>query len=190
VLGDFYGEGAEHFKPIPFVYEDHKRVHAFDKDTIDCALIALTYLEEKLLEANGRVPFSFQGQLERPWDEYDGFAILGFPTEDVTSDVNDDRSGPVTITVRPGLSPVKRMMTRPAGFPQHVAPWFYGELLDHSHPASIVGMSGGPIVGLKKNGENLDYWIIAIQSQWYEKPRITLGCPLPLVLDVLQNAVK
>ena len=87
VLADFYGEGAKHFQPIPFDYASHKRVHAYDKDLIDFALIALSYLDVEQLKANGRMPFTFEGRPERAWEDYDGFAILGFPDEDVTSDV-------------------------------------------------------------------------------------------------------
>ena len=33
------------------------------------------------------LPFAFEGKPERSWEDYDGFAILGFPFEDVDSDV-------------------------------------------------------------------------------------------------------
>ena len=83
--------------------------------------------------------------------------------------------------VRPGLSPVRLIHALPPNVVQiDISKWFAGELLDKSEPSSVVGMSGGPIVGFKKYGENLDYWIVAIQSQWYEGTRITLGCPFPL----------
>jgi hypothetical protein len=191
VLADFYGEGATHFEPIPFDYAAHKRVHAYDEDLIDFALVALNYLEVEQLRANGRMPFTFEGRPERPWEDYDGFAILGFPDEDVTSDVKEARQGPVTVEVRPGLSPVRRIHALPPDVEQiDIAQWFVGELLDKSAPSSIVGMSGGPIVGFKRNGENLDYWIVAIQSQWYKGPRIILGCPIPVVLRILEAAVR
>ena len=86
VLAHYYGDGASHRLPIPFDYASHKRIHVYNEH-LDFALIALHFLEVQQLKANGRLPFAFEGRSERPWDEYDGFAIIGFPDEDVDSNV-------------------------------------------------------------------------------------------------------
>ena len=51
---------------------------------------------------------------------------------------------------------------------------------------SIKGMSGGPIFGLV-SGEDGDVncKVVALQSGWYEKSRIILGCPLPVFGQVI-----
>jgi hypothetical protein len=48
-------------------------------------------------------------------------------------------------------------------------------------------MSGGPIFGFKKTEEGLKYWIVAIQSWWDKKRRITFGCRVPTFARLLAN---
>lgn len=188
VLADNFGQVAKHALPIPFDYEDHDRIHVY-RDGLDFALIALTELETRQLEANGRQPFTIDGRPERPWADYDGFAILGFPEENLQSDIGE-KTGPVALFIQPGLAPVRYLPVPPEDVDVPKYPRFMGELLDSSKPASIVGMSGGPVIGFKRQSDGLDYWVVAIQSKWLESKRITYGCPLPVVFQVLRAAVE
>jgi hypothetical protein len=51
-------------------------------------------------------------------------------------------------------------------------------------------MSGGPIFGLKFEGEQTKYWIVAIQSSWLSDERIVFGCPLPIFASMMVEWAK
>jgi hypothetical protein len=53
---------------------------------------------------------------------------------------------------------------------------------------NIKGMSGGPILGLRGTPDGgLRYWVVALQSRWFEQSRIILGCPVPLFATIVQQ---
>jgi hypothetical protein len=93
------------------------------------------------------------------------------------------------------LLPVERTDTPHRELPASVYPWFIGRVLPLSGLSSIVGMSGGPIFGLKKmpNGE-WRYWVVALQSWWDAETKTVYGCPVPifasLIADWLDRVLK
>jgi hypothetical protein len=58
--------------------------------------------------------------------------------------------------------------------------WFIGRLDPESQIRDIVGMSGGPIYGFRRNEEGkLLYHVVALQSRWWNTSRTIFGCSLP-----------
>ena len=53
---------------------------------------------------------------------------------------------------------------------------------------SIVGMSGGPVFGLRQreDGKGL-YWVVAIQSWWRPAERLAFACRLPTFARILSE---
>ena len=49
------------------------------------------------------------------------------------------------------------------------------------------GMSGGPIIVLKDEGEDLRYWVVAIQNGWHRASRICYGSPIMFVAMTIEN---
>jgi hypothetical protein len=186
VLADYFGPHATNRMSIPFDYEDHKRVHVYNQG-LDFALIQLQPLERQLLASNNILPFRFEGRTERPWEQYDGFCVVGFPKEDVKDDLSTSNS-PVRVDVRPSLSAIKQLSAAPPGVQATPCHRFIGQILDPNNPKNFVGMSGGPLLGFKQASNGLDYWVIAIQSTWLEKDRVVFACPISVMLQEVANA--
>jgi hypothetical protein len=187
-LVDYYGPNAKFREPIPFDYEAHPRIHV-NKDRLDFALILLSDIEVQGLQANGVIPFTFEGKPERPWSEYDRFVLVGFVKEHLRSDV-DRSTGEVRLEVRAGVVPVERLQSAPTTCNKTRFPRFIGKLTDNQQPSSIFGMSGSPIIGMKRTDRGVDYWVVAIQSHWLPSERIIFGCPMPVMFDVLRRAIE
>ena len=75
---------------------------------------------------------------------------------------------------------VHRLVGLPEGVEEK--PWrtFSGKLGDRFPLESMEGLSGGPIFGFN-NSDRGKYWIVAIQTEWLEISKITLGCSVPVL---------
>jgi hypothetical protein len=62
--------------------------------------------------------------------------------------------------------------------------------LDQAVVNNIAGMSGGPIFGLKPVGGKFHYWVIGIQSSWFENSRIVCFCPAFEFFTALKEAIR
>jgi len=55
---------------------------------------------------------------------------------------------------------------------------------------SVVGMSGGPILGYRMRGDgHSEYEVVAIQSQWNGIDRI-IACPVTVALEEIRAAIR
>ncbi len=88
------------------------------------------------------------------------------------------------------VAPTLITLTRRAQPPSDVEPTKYSQFVGQIDPSleigSIAGMSGGPIFGFSL-GPPLRYWVVAIQSSWLPKRRITFGCPMPVLGQLMQQ---
>ena len=86
------------------------------------------------------------------------------------------------------VSPTLIFFQKPSVEPENIKktkyPRFVGQLKKDISINSIVGMSGGPIFGFNLNPP-IRYWVVAIQSSWLKDRRITFGCPLPVLANLL-----
>jgi len=69
-------------------------------------------------------------------------------------------------------------------------PQFVGKINEKADVKNIVGMSGGPILGFRKDANGLHYWPVAIQSSWFANKRIVVGTPLPAVAATIENEIE
>ena len=89
-------------------------------------------------------------------------------------------------TAEPKLIQVEKLNEKPACYQEHTDPMFYGVVDPNSPVKNIKGMSGGPILGLKRNDNGSGhYWFIAIQSGWYPSGRVVCASPLKALREVL-----
>jgi hypothetical protein len=187
-IADYFGSGAKVHQPMPFHYDDQTVKGYINNSDIglDVGLIYLRDFYRSSLEANGIVPI-----VEADWRNADSipfevFVVLGFPKEWVdqaTKSVEQGKS--ITATVPMAVISVDliqddSLIPSSVSLPQSQLPWFVGKIIQTSIP-SIVGMSGGPIMGFARTPEGVKYWPVALQSAWYEQSRIILACPLPVV---------
>ena len=72
--------------------------------------------------------------------------------------------------------------------------WYEGTTNSNVDLESVVGMSGGPIIGIRHNSNGqLAYWPVAMQSRWLPDQRIVIGSLIaPMAADVenwIQRAI-
>lgn len=53
----------------------------------------------------------------------------------------------------------------------------------------IGGMSGGPLIGLKRVDGRMKYWTIGVQSGWRESSRVIAACPLDFFARQVSEAI-
>src|SRR5262249_54517786 len=86
----------------------------------------------------------------------------------------------VIAAVQPVMMTVRRLDSLPADVQPTTIPWFVGQLPRQLDIPDIRGMSGGPILGFRRNKDNQwEYWVVALQSWWFPDRRIIFGCSLP-----------
>ena len=116
----------------------------------------------------------------RPLDEqtwatdynYDHFWVFGVPEYSVT----EQQAG---LSCEPSAMALDRVSVAdlPDGIPRPVGPAFFGRL-SASKVESVVGMSGGPVFGVRTEQDgSLGYRVVAVQSRWYERARLPTGSP-------------
>jgi hypothetical protein len=177
---DFFGTDSSTRVAYPWDFFDSTvwAFECYDEELgFDFAFLNVPYLVGKALSQNISL-FRKIDWVNQAGVEYDKFVLCGLPGE-LGSIIEWEEDGGVS--ARPGLclavlqiSEVKEECSKvkPTKFPQ-----FVGQLTPAETVNDISGMSGGPILGLKKleNGE-LRYFPVAIQSRWLRKKRIVIGC--------------
>jgi hypothetical protein len=196
-IADYFGSGAKIRQPMPFHYDD-QTVRGYVNNSemgLDVGLIYLREFYRRSLEANGIIPI-----VEADWRDvyaipFEGFVVLGFPKEWVDQATKSVEQGEsITATVPMAVIPVDLIQDQsliPANvqLPESKLPWFVGRIVQKNAP-SIVGMSGGPIMGFARMPEGVKYWPVALQSGWYEQSRIILACPLPVFGTIIDHLLE
>lgn len=179
VLVDTFGSGRISNLPIPF---DLKSASKFfiDEDGLDFGVIALSSYYGRLLAANGSVALDANNWLRQP-QIFEGYALLGLPAE-LTS---ERLSGYGDATMYPTMLGFRRLDSQDSGSKY---PRFVGQLDDGLSIGSVEGMSGGPILGFRRDDQGRRrYWIIALQSAWKPGTRIIYGCPLSVIGEIVND---
>jgi hypothetical protein len=111
---------------------------------------------------------------------FDKYFMLGLPAKRVGPDVQGIWSA------TPSMVEITRLDERPDCFGEQTDDMFYGVADPDSEVRNIEGMSGGPIVGLKRGDDGVArYWVIAVQSSWYRAGRVVCASPLSTVRGLL-----
>lgn len=135
------------------------------------------------LRANNVVPVGETNWINVP-DEFDFHFMLGVADENVTQDEGGNW------LVAPSMIPVAKLDGKPARYAEHTDPMFYGTVGYETVVGSIRGMSGGPILGMKRMPDgSLRYWIIAVQSGWYPADRLSCATPLRELYLLVSRAI-
>jgi hypothetical protein len=184
-LWDSWHPGASR-PPIPFPLLD-ARTLAVDVDGLDLGLVHLGELFCRGLRANGIVPFVESTWRNPPPDPL-RHAVIGFPEQFVTREPGVGAVLPTFVYLEAVEAPPD--MAKP--FPR-----FYGKLapdLVNPHTGAKLtdmdGFSGAPIIGFRKNGENVTYFLAAIQSGWRRDHRVVAGPLLPAIADWIDRQLE
>jgi hypothetical protein len=188
-LLDSFGHEAVSKHPIPFVYEDAATFFIDDEsEGLDFGLVSLSQYYLALIEKNGVVPireenWRNQGQAQIEW-----YAMMGLPSchTKVTNQAVGGRSF-TDYGVSPTILRINRLDKAPADSRKTSYERFVGQIEGRVPIGDIAGMSGGPIVGFGKSDGRDAYWVVAIQSGWLPRRRITFGCPVPTIGGLLDE---
>jgi hypothetical protein len=181
-LADYFGKNAKTQMPTVVSFDDMPKFHVDDRQLgLDIGVFQLRDFYMSGLQSNGVVPLSEDNWIEGDSINAEDFAILGFPNEEKHADDGD----PVVEWVRPCLAGVVPCAL-PSDAPSTTYPLFVGKLRAEE-PASVEGMSGGPIFRLKQERNGLRYWLHGVQAFWRPSSRITFGCPMRVVAQVIRE---
>lgn len=179
-LWDGWTPGTPHRGYVTFDYDAPPKLRV-DENGLDYGLIPLSQYYVSNLLAVKTVPIT-EEQYEREWPaDFDAFAMIGTPWKTTSLERHGKRGTKVTQSVsitrlEPELNPPKVLV--------HTAPQFYARLLVPEESTEwndmggdIRGMSGGPVIGLRRDEEGLKYYILGVQSAWEESRRVIAACP-------------
>lgn len=178
-LWDGWGHDARFRDYIPFDYNEAPKIRMY-QDGLDYGLIPLRALHVSALQANGVVPIG-ASHYAADWPiEFAGYAMIGTPGTTVSLEHRGGRSTQFNHSV--SVIPLEKVLNPPAELIQ-AAPRFYGKILVPEDSddwqaigKDISGMSGGPVIGVRRGQEGLKYWVVGVQSGWLESSRIVAAC--------------
>ena len=183
VLADYFGPNVTNTHSIPFQPLEQGILYV-DQDGLDFGLVIVNTLLKMNLARNGIVPFTSQ-QWHFPAEKvFDSYAIIGFPDE-YTEVASPSGATSMSGNIKPTYVPLQRL----ADDTQHAYPQFKAEIVDMGSQQSIVGMSGGPILGIFREACETKYLLVALQSRWNEIDTV-LGCLIPNVMACVQEKLN
>jgi hypothetical protein len=188
-LADFFGPEAKVNQLSDFEYDDSSVLSVQNADlALDIALIPLRDYYRYTLGGNGISPIHQANWLNSDRFDYEAFALVGFPSD--LSDAHPCEEDPahISLDIQPCLVGVKRLSQLPANLRSTSSNWFAGRV---AVPFGLVGMSGGPIFGFRRDDQGTwSYHIVAMQSRWFPDEKITLGCPVPLFMKSVEKIAR
>lgn len=183
VLADYFGTDALSTAPIPFDVLDEPKVFIDDTNLgLDVGVVYLRPYYRNLLRANNVLPAPFRREAISDYSQFYGFSIVGFPDEktETLASSNDPQAGGA---VMPVLVPIRLDVEAPTD--DRPFPRIVGHAIDMGDLTSIEGISGGPMLGYREDGEQTLYEVVGLQSRWLKSEAKTFGCPILPFLQLL-----
>jgi hypothetical protein len=183
-LGDCISGSKFKNTAVPYDVELERWLVLSDDDTgLDYAAVHLQELFRRQLEAGGVEPIGKNAWADH-LGEFDQWALVGVPSESV------DYDGKTNVSARFVMAPLVEA-DAPAEAAGKAMNQFYALLADGSEDFvhDVDGMSGGPIVAVKRSGTTLKYWVIGVQSGWYKSQRLIAACPFSSFASALEELV-
>jgi hypothetical protein len=164
----------------------------FENDgTIDYGFMLLHALPIAAIQANDIVPVNYE-RWRNPPELFDQYFLIGTPAEKVDIGQYPGTNQYGVRSIRAAMIEVKRIVP-PAGSID-TSTMIYGKIdltkPDDEEPLNdIRGMSGCPLLGIQFDGGKAHYWIIAIQSGWFEEQRIITACRLKPFAEHIRDSI-
>ncbi len=190
---------------IPFDFDGAAKNFVDQSEFGDYGAVYLRSYYRDLLKANNIEPFSPAETVAATGGvKFEACHLIGLPDElmdtDSEGDIVRQKSQLVAINVNPlgfdELPPAIKSSVQSQGF--HKENFFAqvpdaNELTSGDEPGlqSIVGMSGGPIIGWRRNSVGRRYYgLVAIQSRWWKESRILMACPVARYISALDYTIQ
>jgi hypothetical protein len=181
-LADTFGYRRVSDTPIPFDVKGARLLFIDDEEFgLDFGVIPIGPHHISLLAKNGVVALSEENWAKQRGEQFEGYAMLGFPAERVSERISASSMVRIEATIFP--------ITRLEQSPDHrktTYPRFIGQVSSGVPLESLEGMSGGMIFGFRTQPQ-LAYWVVAIQSSWQRQTRTVYGCSLPVLASLMTH---
>lgn len=178
-IWDGWAFDATHKDYVPFDFDEAPKFR-LNEGGLDYGLIPLKEYYVKHLMANKVVPVG-EESYEKTWpEEFHGYAMIGVAGSTVSLEQVGERSTLFSqslsvIHLAPEPNPPEALIQS--------VPRFYARLLTPEDAPEwlalgkdIAGMSGGPIIGVRRDDEQTKYWVVGVQSGWLKERRIIAAC--------------
>lgn len=187
-LIDHYGFGGDHSNAVPFDYEGAWRYYVFDEvEGLDFGAVEIGSFYRQTLEANEvAVVRKADWRMLNPC-RFPSFVVTGLAEDSIErsktykSDHYVVRGKAVPSLVLCSQVEVPEDWERPY---QRIA----GNISPNWPAGSIVGMSGGPVFGLRNRPYRTR--VIGVQSSWRKAERVSLVCPITVFGPMLEEQVR
>lgn len=192
-------QNSKNTMSMPFDFDDAIKIPIYkSEDGIDYGAIMLKAFYVRSLLAGGTRAFNEKEYEDIP-DKADKYFLLGFPTQAMeVKQTYSEIGGNVSIDIGCPLIQIHPVDDPPAEL-QKKEKRFYAKvpIIEGNRSAKdgkltdIEGMSGGPIIAVKKiDSEIIRYWIIAVQSGWLKSENILAACYMEPFINALQKCIK
>jgi hypothetical protein len=182
---------------VPFPFEDDAWI-VFDTQDADIAATPLPFLIVDNLRAGGVFPIDESAWGTPPFDGYDHWLLTGIPAESYSGTENKHLLKLTIIPLSPTEPPVGASRISGGDLEGAIVadfPALYGKIidkpgLDEVSVKSVAGMSGSPVYGIKTVDGKLKYWLLGIESSWFENSRIVKFNPSICFFTAFKLAIQ
>ncbi len=190
-LFDTWGPESICQERIPFNCFEFPAIHEYDPAAgLDFAAVLLPELFQQLLSQT-IVSFTKANWVHTGNMQFDFFAMIGLPNCEAEQRTFTEGRREAVVTFQHPVVIFLESCPAPVGVTPSSCPQFYGKIQSNVDLESVVGMSGGPIIGFRKvaNGQ-LAYWPVAIQSRWLPGQRVVIGSLLAPIAANVENWIQ
>lgn len=183
---------------IPYPLELAPRYHIDREDEgLDLGAILVHGHYARLIFNGGAQAFT-PDQFAKDGDDFDTFAVMGFPFEH--TQIKSSRKGRTRyLGVRMGtpLMPLRMIKSPPAMMVKKYNR-FYAKIRRTTFKYNnqtikvrdIDGMSGGPVVGLQVRKRDIRFRLVGVQSAWSPKHLTIAACPVADFMAVIDQKLQ
>lgn len=195
-LADGLHPSAINNDPVPFRFADLPRFRIENEEYgLDYAAIPIPRHEWRLLRANGTeaIPYRLWGA---PNHRFDLLCLAGVPVSHRSVELSRRPSGGnFAFSLGCPLLPLLPMDEPPYCL-RKGSPRVYGRILglgqsdDASIPplTDINGLSGGPVFGIRLQGDVMSWRLLGVQSEWAPESQVIAACPIrPFAREVVRR---
>jgi hypothetical protein len=173
--------------PIPFDANDWAVIDG-GPDGGDYAAAVIPNLIAKNLLAGGIRPVEESVLGSPPFDQYPHWLLTGIPHESYAFANNRHTLALTVVPLAPSPAPENATVT--SGDAKIFGKMLSQPTLDTVNVTDVRGMSGGPVFGVRGVDGQARYWLIGLQSSWYEDARIVCFCPVQPFFAAIKEAIQ
>lgn len=181
--------------PVPF---DDDAWIVFNTQDADIAATPLSWLIVDNLKAGGIAAIGEVAWGPPPFEDYDHWLLTGIPADSYERSANQHLLKLTIVPLQPTQPPAGVLQADASSVEGAIAADFpaqYGKIItqpdvDTAYIANVQGMSGSPVYGVRAEDGQLKYWLLGIESSWFEASRIVKFNPSICFFTAFKLAIQ